>query len=258
MKLGCYQEGTTFFHRLDPRAKMAFSVLFIVAAFCADGVFELVLIVCASLAVLVLSGAGYKEALAALKPFVWFMVVVFVLDVLFSSSGTVLWEAGVLSVSTGGLAFAVTSVVHFVSVLLGSSALAGTTSATQISDAVTWYLQPLRKLGVDVDSAALAVQMTLRFVPLVAEEYDRVREAQEARLADFDSGRFRAKLKALVPTLVPLFVGALRRSETLALAICNREFGAAEKRSCYRTYRMRGSDWAVVAAGVMLFVSCLI
>lgn len=258
MKLGRYQEGTTLFHRLDPRAKLAFSALFIVAAFCADGVFELVLIACATLAVLALSDVRYKDAQMMLKPFVWLMAVVFVLDVLFSSSGTVLWEAGVLSVSTGGLAFATSSIVRFVCVLLGSSALAVTTSATQISDAVSWYLQPLRKLGVDVDSAALAVQMTLRFVPLVAEEYDRVREAQEARLADFDSGGVRAKLKALVSTFVPLFVGAMRRSETLALAVCNREFGTAEKRSCYRTYRMCGADWAAVAAGVLLFVSCLI
>ena len=65
------------------------------------------------------------------------------------------------------------------------------------------------------------------------------------------------RVKAYVPVLVPLFAGAGRRAETLALAIEDREYGTVARRSCLREYRMRALDWAVLI-GAVVFLGLLI
>ena len=254
MSFGSYRSGSSLAHGLDPRTKLLFVVLYFAAAFCAGSVLELVLVALVAVAVLAVSGTRPAEALRTVKPFVWLIVFVLVFNMLFTRSGTVFFDFGIICVSTGGIAFGIESAVRFVCVLLGTSTLMTTTSPTELTDGITLLLRPLAHIGVPVDDVALAVQMTFRFIPAVAEEFNRVKAAQEARLADFSSTSAWQRVKAYVPVLVPLFAGAGRRAETLALAIEDREYGTVARRSCLREYRMRALDWAVIIGAAAFLV----
>lgn len=252
-RFGVFCEGDTFAHRLDPRTKLTFVVLFFVAAFVAQGP---MLAAVAAVAVAALASArmGVRQAFAMLRPFVWLLLFVAVFDVLFTRSGAVLFAAGPVSVTWGGVAFAVESVLRFCCMLLGTSALMYTTSPTALTDGFSLLLRPLARLGLRVDDAALALGMTLRFIPVVSDEFARVKEAQQARLADFGGGAVR-RLKAYGSVFMPLFSGALRRADTLALAIQNREYDGGVRRTCIRVYRPRPADGAVLALAVLLCVA---
>jgi energy-coupling factor transport system permease protein len=228
MTYGVYQRRDTFAHSLDPRTKVVFVAAFIVAAFIANGWLELGIVAVVAVTMLAASGIGPRRAARSLRPFVWLMAFVLVFNAIFSA---------------GGLSYAAQSVARFALVLLGGSTLMATTSPTELTDAVSLLLSPLRRLGVRVDDAALSVSMTLRFVPVVLGEFRRVRAAQEARLARFDQASPFARARAYVPVMVPLFAGALRRSQTLALAIRNREYGKADTpRTCIRAYTLAPRD----------------
>ncbi|MEQ2637663.1 energy-coupling factor transporter transmembrane component T family protein [Paratractidigestivibacter faecalis] len=244
MSIGGYRPGTTLAHRLDPRAKLVFTALYLVAAFVSRG-WALLAVATVAATVLAASGTGARKALGSLRPFAWLMAFVLVFDSLFS---------------TGGVSYAVESVVRFALVLLGSSTLMATTSPTELTDGCAMLLRPLAALGVDVDAAALAIGMTLRFVPVVMGEYRCVREAQEARGADFSSGGTLRRARSQVTTMVPLLASALRRSETLALAIRNRGFGEVEPgtRGCIRSYELRARDCAAMAVGAALVVLAVV
>lgn len=238
MSYGAYTSADTFAHSLDPRAKVVFSLLLLVAAFLANGAVELGLVAVVTVASLVAAGIGPARAARTLRPFAWLMAFVLVFNAAFS---------------TGGVAYGAESVARFALVLLGSSTLMATTSPTELTDAAALLLGPLARLGARVDDAVLGVSMTLRFVPLVLGEFRRVKAAQEARLARFDQPSPLARARAYVSVMVPLFAGALRRSETLALAIRNREYGAADvRRTCIREYRLGARDYTAIAAGVAL------
>lgn len=248
---GVYCEGDSFAHGLDPRTKLAFVFLYLVAAFVADSVWTIAVMAAVAVASLMASRISFGQAARMLRPFVWLLLFVVVFDVLFYGGDGIIFELGVLKVSTDGIAYAIKSAVRFCCMLLGTSALMYTTSPTELTDGFAMLLSPLRRLGIRIDGAALALSMTLRFIPLVTEEFARVKEAQESRLADF-SGTVSGKLKVYVPVFVPLFSGALRRADTLALAIENRGYGSCGARTCIRSYGMHAYDWAVIAGSSVL------
>ncbi len=256
---GAYRPGNTFAHRLDPRVKILFVVLFFAAAFAAQGVWALCVLLVAALAVQVASGSGVRVALRSLKPFAWLMVFVLVFDALFVNSGAVLWSAGPVTLTAGGVTCAVENVLRFVCVLLGTSALMATTSPTQLTDGFALLLRPLDRLGVRTASAGLAMSMTLRFIPTFVNEFNKVCIAQASRGADFASGGVLQRALALVPALVPVFASALRRSESVAYAVEARAFGAAGSRTCLRAYTLRGVDVLVLAAAcALILVECML
>ena len=252
---GAYRPGTTTAHKLDPRAKIVFAVLFIATAFVAQGAPALLILLAAAIAVQAGSGSSVHTALRSLKPFAWLMSFVLVFDTLFVNSGDVIWCAGPATITAGGVSCAIENVLRFVCVLLGTSALMTTTSPTQLTDGFSLMLRPLGRFGVRTASAGLAMSMTLRFIPTLTKEFNKVCVAQMSRGADFANGGVLQRGLALVSALVPMFASALRRSESLAYAVEARAFGAAgPSRTCLRSYRLRGIDWAALALAAALLV----
>ena len=252
---GAYRPGATTAHKLDPRAKIIVAVLFIATTFAAQGAPALLILLAAAMAVQAASGSSARAALRSLKPFAWLIAFVLVFDTLFVNSGDVIWCAGPATITTGGASCAIENVLRFVCVLLGTSALMTTTSPTQLTDGFSLMLRPLDRFGVRTASAGLAMSMTLRFIPTLTKEFNKVCVAQMSRGADFANGGVLQRGLALVSALVPMFAGALRRSESLAYAVEARAFGAVgASRTCLRSYRLRGVDWAALALAAALLV----
>ena len=252
---GAYRPGTTTAHKLDPRAKIVFAVLFIATAFVAQGAPALLILLAAAIAVQAGSGSSVHTALRSLKPFAWLIAFVLVFDTLFVNSGDVIWCAGPATITAGGVSCAIENVLRFVCVLLGTSALMTTTSPAQLTDGFSLMLRPLDRFGVRTASAGLAMSMTLRFIPTLTKEFNKVCVAQMSRGADFANGGVLQRGLALVSALVPMFAGALRRSESLAYAVEARAFGAVgASRTCLRSYRLRRADWAALALAATLLV----
>lgn len=256
-RIGIYRPGFTLAHWLDPLAKLIFCALYLVSAFVARNAAGLCVVAAACILALGSCGFSPARALRTLRPFIALMTFVLVFNALFTASGPVMLAAGPLSITTGGIAFGIDSVARFALVLLGTAGLMATTSPTELSDAAARAMAPLRRLGLKTDSACLAVQMTLRFVPTLAEELDRIRTAQEARLADFSQPSALARVRAHIPVIVPLLSSAFRRADTLALAIQNREWGAHPnvRRTCLRAYRLQTRDGAAIAVAVAVLLA---
>ncbi len=253
---GVYRAGSTFAHGLDPRTKLLFTVLFFVAAFAAQGVLGLGIVAAATVVALAASGIGPAQALRLLRPFLWLLLFVVVWDVLFVSKGQVLAQAGPVCISVGGIVFAVESGVRFCCMMLGTGALMRTTSPTELTDGIARLLRPFARMGARVDDAALALGLTFRFIPTLAQEYGRIKQAQESRLANFGGGVVQ-RLAAYGTVFTPLFANALRRADSVAMGIENRAYGAGG-RTCIREYRLRGADVAVLVATVALAVSAFL
>lgn len=250
---GAYRPGATIAHRLDPRVKIVFATLFIAAAFVAQGAAALLILLASAVGVQAASGSNARAALRSLKPFAWLMAFVLVFDTLFVNSGDVIWCAGPATITTGGASCAIENVLRFACVLLGTSALMATTSPTQLTDGFSLMLRPLGRFGVRTASAGLAMSMTLRFIPTLTKEFNKVCIAQMSRGADFANGGVLHRALALVSALVPMFASTLRRSESIAYAVEARAFGAAgASRTCLRDYRLRRADWAVLAMAAAL------
>jgi len=108
---------------------------------------------------------------------------------------------------------AVESGLRLLALVLAAAVVTATTRVTAMVAVVEKVCAPLRLIGVRPARVGLALAMTLRFIPLVAERADRIREAQAARGG---SGR---GPRALAAVVVPLLVSVLQLAHTVSEAL---------------------------------------
>ncbi len=95
----------------------------------------------------------------------------------------------------------------------------------------------------------MMMSIALRFIPTLMDEADKIMKAQKARGANFETGSLIQRAKAMVPLLVPLFVGAFRRAEDLALAMDARCYRGGAGRTRMKQLKFGKND--VIAAVIM-------
>ncbi len=164
--------------------------------------------------------------------------------------------AGGMLLSPAGFEAALFNVVRIVLLVVASMAVAVSTSAEELMGALRSLLGPLRRLRVPVDDAATALSLALQFVPVLGEELTRVRNAQASRGARFDAGGLTARLRAWGHVLVPLFVGAFRRADRVAVAMDARCYGASPARTSLDEREFGVRDAALLAVGLAVCAGC--
>ena len=126
----------------------------------------------------------------------WVLVAIFVL------------HAVLTDVLTGTL-----TVLRLLTLVLAAAVVTATTRVTEMVAVVERICGPLRWVGVRPARIGLVIAMALRFIPLIAERADRIREAQAAR-----GGSVRG-LRGLTTTVVPLLVQVLQLAHTVSEAL---------------------------------------
>lgn len=250
-RFGVYRPGTSLAHRLDPRTKLTFVALFLVAAFVAHSPVSLAIVAGTAVVALVCSRARPGQVVMWLKPFVWLFILVAAFGVMFTRTGDVLWAAGLITVTTDGVAFAGESVLRFVCMVLGTSSLMFTTSPEALTAGIAGVLAPLRRVGVKVDNAVLALSLTMQFIPVVSDEFERARRAHGARAEREDEGLV-DRLRAWGTVFSPVFANALQHADELAVSLAD---GSYERPGAEPCLRMRPVDGVVIAAVIALVVA---
>jgi biotin transport system permease protein len=126
----------------------------------------------------------------------WWLVALFVLN------------AVVNDVLTGAV-----TAIRLLTLVLAAAVVTATTRVTAMVAVIEWVCGPLRWVGVRPSRIGLVIAMALRFIPLLAERADRIREAQAAR------GGSARGLRGLRTTVVPLLVQVLQLAHTVSEAL---------------------------------------
>ncbi|HBD07289.1 MAG TPA: hypothetical protein DCZ69_03425 [Syntrophobacteraceae bacterium] len=92
------------------------------------------------------------------------------------------------------------------------------TSPRELRHAILWFVNPLRFLPRQ--RIAFMAGLTLRFIPLVMDELEEIRDAHQARMAE----RCRNPFRRARYVVLPLFRRILQRSDDLALALAARGY----------------------------------
>lgn len=237
---GAYAPGCTVMHGLDPRAKLVLLFVATIASFAASGPWGLLAAALGLVAALVISKTSPATIARGLRP----AAVVLALSVL--SNAVVL--VGQPGFSADGLARSAAVVCRIALVVGFALTFSSTTPPPAIADALAALMAPLRRLGVPVGAIAMSSSIALRFIPLAAEEVDRIRCAQRARGARLDEGGLLGRLRGWGQVLVPLVVGLFRRADELAAAMVDRCY-TGEQTALLAPLARR--DWAVLALGAL-------
>ena len=126
----------------------------------------------------------------------WWLVALFVLHSI------------VTDVLTGAL-----TVLRLLTLVLAAAVVTATTRVTAMVAVVERVCRPLQWVGVRPARIGLVIAMALRFIPLISERADRIREAQAAR------GGSVGGIRGLTTTMVPLLVQVLQLAQTVSEAL---------------------------------------
>ena len=137
----------------------------------------------------------------------------------------------IVRVTAEGVRQAVFISLRLILLVAGTSLLTLTTSPIALTDGLERLLKPLKRIRFPAHELAMMMTIALRFIPTLLEETERIRKAQMARGADFETGGLLARARAMVPLLVPLFVSAFRRADELAMAMESRCYHGGEGRT---------------------------
>lgn len=252
MIFGRYIPGDSIVHRIDARAKLLFVFLFIAIVFLANNWLTYGLLIVFTLAIVKLSGVRFYFILSGLKPIVFLLVFTFLLHTFFTKEGTVLLDLGFTEIYTGGVIQGIFIAIRFFVLVVMTTILTLTTTPISITDAIELLLGPLKKFKLPVHELALMMSISLRFIPTLMDETDKIMKAQMARGSDMTSGPFKERVKAIVPLLIPLFVSAFKRAEDLATAMEVRGYRGGEGRTRYRQLKWETRDTVAMLVLVVL------
>jgi energy-coupling factor transport system permease protein len=86
------------------------------------------------------------------------------------------------------------------------------------------------------------MSLAFRLVPVFLDAAGTVVQAQRCRGLDFDQGGLWERLRRYIPVIVPVFMGALRRADNMAMALEARGFQSQRQRTTLASYELRASD----------------
>lgn len=249
--LGQYFPGNTIIHRMDPRAKMIFVILYIVSLFTAGSFLSYAVLLCVLALCVALSRVKLSIILKGLKPVMIIIVFTAVLN-LFYTPGDPIASFWILNITREGIRAAILMILRITMLITCTFLLTYTTSPILLTDGMEKLLGPLKRIKVPVHELSMMMSIALRFIPTLIEETDKIMSAQRARGADFDTGNLMQKARSLIPLLVPLFISAFRRADELAIAMECRCYHGGEGRTRLRQLRYGGIDFVALTFSVAL------
>lgn len=255
---GQYYPAESVIHRLDARAKIIFSLLYMIGIFFVVSYTMYLAVFIFLVSVVALAKIPLKLMFKSVKAILFILFFTAIINVLFYKQGNVLVEWWKIRITDEGINFAVKMVLRLSLLVMGTSLLTFTTTPTALTDAIESLLKPLTYIKVPVHDLAIIMSIALRFIPGLIEETDKIMMAQKARGANLDTGNFVQKIKAMLPVLIPLFVSAFRRADELADALDSRCYNASPNRTKMKVLKYEWRDLVGLLIVVALFVAILL
>ncbi len=251
--IGQYIPSDSKVHRLDPRTKIIIIFSFIIFVFFANNLLSYAWLTLFVFGSALLTKIKARYIAKGLTP-VWFLIVfTFALHLFVTKEGDVLFSVFGFRVYSEALIQGFFISLRFFLLILVTSLLTLTTTPIEITDAIESLLHPLKKVKFPVHELALMMSISLRFIPTLMQETDKISKAQASRGVDFRTGPIKERIQAVVPLLVPLFVSAFKRAEELAMAMEARGYQGGEGRTKLRELKIMRIDWyAFLLFGITL------
>ena len=252
--LGRYIPLDSPIHRMDPRAKICAMFAILIAIFMPAGWLGYAILFVAVTFVIILAKLSFVFIWKAVKPMLFMLVILLIINVLFLRTGDPLFTIGSFTVYTRAITQTLYIAGRLLLMVMITTCLTATTKPLDMTLGIEDLLKPLIKIHVPAHEIAMLISIALRFIPDLIDETQRIMKAQESRGVDLQEGKFKEKIMAILSLIVPLFVSAFQRAEDLANAMEARGYAPGRERTRYKVLKMQGKDIVLLlgANGLLL------
>jgi energy-coupling factor transport system permease protein len=267
---GQYVPGASIVHRLDARMKLLLTAAYVFALFTVAGWVGLLLCMVLFIAIYVISQVPFRLILRGFKPIFILLIFTLLANALTFSAlplgeaplaeGATIFPlpesialAGTFGIKPLGALRGLYFVLRIVLLVSLTTLLTYTTPIVSLTDGLVSLMRPLARIKVPTEDIATMFSIALRFIPITAEEAEKIMVAQSARGAVFNKGGPIKRAKAWVPVMIPLFVSLFRRADELACAMETRCY-TGQGRSHIRAAELGEIDLAIGGLGTLILI----
>jgi len=255
--LGQYIPRDSWFHTRDPRARLISFVIIFAAVIFTPDMWGLLLGIFFITSLYFLAHLPFKSSWAGIKHTLPFIIILAILQIIFfrtAENMTYHWEILGIGISQEALFSALNLILRFLVLIILLNAFVISLSTSQVTAALFHLLKPFERFGLPVNDLTMVVQITMRYLPLIAQIAEKTAKAQAARGADWEQKGLNPikQAKRVIPLIVPLIVNSLKRAETMAVAMESRGFSAAHKRSSFHNLVYTWQDGVLILTTLLL------
>ena len=257
LKVFSYDRLDTPLHSLSGFTKLVCFLFLTFAVMFSYDIRAILFIMAFSFAMLRISRINLKKIKLMLIYTFVFLVTNFVLSYLFSpEQGVKIYGTrhelfrlfGFYTITAEQLLYQVTKTMKYFSVVPLGIIFLFTTNPSELASA-------LNGVGVNY-KAAIAVSLTLRYLPDIVQDYTNISYAQQARGLDMSRKEKIAKrIKNALAIIIPLIFSTLDRVELISNAMDLRGFGKNKKRTWYTRREFSGRDYAAMIICAVMFLA---
>ncbi|MBR2669591.1 MAG: energy-coupling factor transporter transmembrane protein EcfT [Solobacterium sp.] len=256
--LGRYIPMDSPIHKMDPRAKICAMLLVLIAVFMPAGWLGYGIIFAVVAGVILCAKLSFRYILKSMKPMMFMMLFLLVINCLVMKTGTPLFTIGSFVIYSDAITQTLYIVVRLLLMIMITTCLTATTKPLEMTLGIEDLLKPFEKIHVPSHEIAMLISIALRFIPDLIDETTRIMKAQESRGVDLKEGKFTEKIMAILSLVVPLFVSAFQRAEDLANAMEARGYAPGEKRTRYKVLKMHKRDWILLCGAFALLAAMIV
>jgi energy-coupling factor transport system permease protein len=252
INIGRFVYGESLIHDLSAKAKIILTIILISATISVNNIFALLFIATIATIATFLSNVSYKMFLGNIKTLRTLMIFIIILNILFLHEGKILFKVFGISIYDGALITSVIMIGKLLLIIVFASLLSFTTKPMVVTQGLKDLLRPFRFI-IPVEKVAIMISITLRFIPTILDETNKIIKAQSSRGIDFTSKKLSVRSKGIISILIPMFVTAFRKADELAEAMEIRLYRNNIKRTCYNIDKWKIKDTIVVML-IIIFI----
>lgn len=185
---GRYIAKDSAVHRMDPRAKLLLSILFMVMVFAAGSYVSLGVAALFAAGMFAFAHISLRQAFTSIAPLAILVVFTALLNIFFVQGGEVYFQLWIICISQQGLHQALFIAIRLTMLLLGVSLLTLATTTLDLTDGFERLLEPFKRFGLPAHELSMMMGIALRFLPQFAIELRTIYRAQISRGANFGKG----------------------------------------------------------------------
>ncbi|MGG1441694.1 energy-coupling factor transporter transmembrane protein EcfT [Brevibacillus laterosporus] len=253
---GRYIDTNSWLHHLDPRSKLLGMFLFALLIMLTHSLLACVVVFLVATGIMASSRIPFSFFVKAVKPLRFLILFLFLFQLFFINEGHSLLSIGPFSFYSEGVRLACLTAWRMILLLSFTSLLTFTTKPLSLAKGVEGILQPFRFTGISPEKLGLMISISLRFIPTIFEETQKITKAQASRGADLADLPWREKGKMLLSLLVPVTVSAFRRAEDLVYSMEARGYVLGAPRTPYETLKWKRND--SIFLGLLLAINILV
>ncbi len=251
--IGQYYPKNSIVHKLDPRVKLFGTLVYTVSLFLIRQMMDFVFVFLCLMIVVALSKIPFLKIIKGIRGIIFIVLFGMIFNLFFIKEGQILFEYRFLKITDTGLYTSLFVAIRLVLLVMGTSIMTLATTPTDLCDGLEKSFSPLKKIRVPVHEIAMIMSLSLRFIPMLMDESERIVKAQKARGADFGGRNVFKRVAAYIPVIVPLFVSAMNRAVDLATAMEARCYSGGNRTKLH-PLKYKRTDYIAYAVIVLYLV----